>query len=126
MTSARVPFRLDVASGTVRGDIRLPTESRSTVSEAGAPEVALVVCHGFKGFKDWGFFPAVCDELAMRIGCPVLSFNFSGSGVGSDLGTFSDREAFATNTFSREVADLDAVLDGSVGEWTAEAELSQR
>lgn len=112
MPVARVPFRLDVASGTVRGDIRLPPERQSAVPDGGPPDATLVVCHGFKGFKDWGFFPAVCDELAIRIGCPVVSFNFSGSGVGSDLGTFSDPVAFATNTFSREVSDLDAVLDG--------------
>lgn len=124
MPIARVPFRLDVACGTVRGDIRLPTARRSEVSEAGPPEIALVVCHGFKGFKDWGFFPAVCDELAMRVGCPVLSFNFSGSGVGSDLGTFSDRVAFATNTFSREVADLNAVLDGLEAGRLGEARLT--
>jgi len=70
------------------------------------------VCHGFKGFKDWGFFPALCEQLAIQVGCPVVSINFSGSGVGPDLGTFSDPETFATNTFSREVSDLDAVLDG--------------
>jgi pimeloyl-ACP methyl ester carboxylesterase len=121
---ARVPFRLDVASGVVRGDIRLPTERQSAVSEGGPQDVALVVCHGFKGFKDWGFFPAVCDELAMRIGCPVVSFNFSGSGVGSDLGRFSDPEAFATNTFSREVADLDAVLEGLAAGRLGEARLT--
>ena len=71
-----------------------------------------MVCHGFKGFKDWGFFPATCEQLSLRVGCPVIGFNFSGSGVGPDLGSFSDPDAFATNTFSREVDDLGAVLDG--------------
>jgi pimeloyl-ACP methyl ester carboxylesterase len=122
---ARVPFRLEADPGVVRGDIRFPTGGRSsgtprvdrsTVPPDGLADTALVVCHGFKGFKDWGFFPAVCEELAIRVGCPVISINFSGSGVGPDLGIFSDAEAFATNTFSREVADLEAVLNGmSVG-----------
>lgn len=96
----------------VRGDVRIPTEPRSSAGEKLLPEAALVVCHGFKGFKDWGFFPSVCEEFATRLGCPVISMNFSGSGVGADLGTFSDPEAFATNTFTREVADLETVLDG--------------
>jgi hypothetical protein len=102
---ARVPFRLQVDTGVLRGDIRLPAEGGSTNPRGAPSDTALVVCHGFKGFKDWGFFPAVCDELATRVGCPVVSFNFSGSGVGPDLGTFSDPVSFATNTFSREVSE---------------------
>ena len=39
--------------------------------------------HGFKGFKDWGFFPHLADRLA-RAGLVAVSFNFSGSGVGPD------------------------------------------
>ncbi|MEJ2481955.1 MAG: alpha/beta fold hydrolase [Gemmatimonadota bacterium] len=104
---ARIPFLVPTPRGAVRGDIRDPLRSREPVSR-----VAIVICHGFKGFKDWGFFPAAADELAARVGCPVIGFNFSGSGVGSDLGRFSEPEAFATATFSGEVADLEAVLDG--------------
>ncbi len=88
------------------------------------PNTALVVCHGFKGFKDWGFFPSVCDEFASRLGCPVVSLNFSGCGVGSDLGTFSDPESFGSNTFSREVSDLEAVLDGMSAGRLGEARLT--
>ena len=104
---SRTPFLLPTPRGLVRGDIR---ESHSR----GQPDsgIAIVICHGFKGFKDWGFFPATGDHLAARADCPVIGFNFSGSGVGSDLGRFSEPEAFATSTFSGEVADLDAVLDG--------------
>jgi pimeloyl-ACP methyl ester carboxylesterase len=72
----------------------------------------VVVCHGFKGFKDWGFFPHASETLAARLGCHVVSFNFSGSGVGEDLETFSEPESFGRNTFSKECADLDAILDG--------------
>ncbi len=114
---ARVPFRIRSGEGrVVRGDLRLPSatagpESRTDVG----PGAAVVVCHGFKGFKDWGFFPHACDTLARRLGCAVVSFNFSGSGVGPDLGRFSDPDAFAHNTFSREVEDLDAVIEGLTG-----------
>ncbi len=121
---ARVPFRFEADPGVVRGDIRLPTCGRFAVPHGDHADRALVVCHGFKGFKDWGFFPAVCEELAIRVGCPIISFNFSGSGVGPDLGTFSDPGAFATNTFSREVADLEAVLDGMSAGRLGEATLT--
>ncbi|MDH3297303.1 MAG: alpha/beta fold hydrolase [Gemmatimonadota bacterium] len=89
----------------IRGDLWTP-------SVATLPDAAIVVCHGFKGFKDWGFFPFASETLATRLGCPVVAFNFSGSGVGEDLESFSERDAFGHNTFSRECADLDAVLGG--------------
>ena len=89
----------------VRGDLWRP-------AAVGSPDVAVVVCHGFKGFKDWGFFPHVAGTLSESLGAPVVSFNFSGSGIGPDLETFSDPEGFGRNTFSREVADLEAILAG--------------
>ena len=90
----------------MRGDLWLPAP------DVELPEAAVVVCHGFKGFKDWGFFPYASRTLAVQLGCPVASFNFSGSGIGEDLETFTEEDAFAHNTFSLEYADLNAVLDG--------------
>lgn len=91
----------------LRGDIWTP--SRLEATDAGR---AVVVCHGFKGFKDWGFFPHAARRIAGRLGCPTVTFNFTGSGVGADLETFTEREAFARNTFSKELEDLAAVLSG--------------
>ncbi|MCK5446892.1 MAG: alpha/beta fold hydrolase [Gemmatimonadetes bacterium] len=105
-----VPFELPTEGGLLRGDIRFH------VDDAPGPERRskwlIVVCHGFKGFKDWGFFPYLADNLATRTGATVVSFNFSGSGIGPDLENFTDLEGFARNTFSREVSDLEAILDG--------------
>lgn len=99
-----LPFEIPgPETGTLRGDVRLP-------EEAAAP--CIVVCHGFKGFKDWGFFPDLARRLAEGTGSLVVSFNFSGSGIGPDLETFTDLEGFAHNTFSREVRDLARILDG--------------
>lgn len=69
---------------------------------------AVVLCHGFKGFKDWGFFPPFADRLA-RAGYLVVSWNASGSGV-DDTGEFVWPERFGRNTFSAELADLQSVL----------------
>jgi uncharacterized protein len=70
---------------------------------------AVVVCHGFKGFMEWGFFPPLAELLAAR-GFVAVRFNFSGSGMrpGEDLA--GDLEGFRANTHSRELADLLAVL----------------
>ncbi len=89
--------------GPLRGDIRT----------AGHDRPAVVICHGFKGFKSWGYFPVIADRLA-RAGCTAVAFNFSGSGVG-ETETFSEPERFAHVTYSGEVSDLARVLEAVAG-----------
>lgn len=79
-----------------------------------SPRPAIVVVHGFKGFKDWGMFPPLAERLA-RAGMTAVTFNLSGSGV-NESGEFSYPERFGHNTFSAELADLQQVLDALVGE----------
>jgi dienelactone hydrolase len=69
----------------------------------------VVIVHGFKGFKDWGMFPAVADRVA-RAGFTAVSFNLSGSGV-DDSGQFAYPDLFGHNTFSAELEDIQRVLD---------------
>jgi uncharacterized protein len=75
----------------------------------GSPRPAVVVIHGFKGFKDWGLWPALAERLA-RAGLSAVTFNLSGSGV-DDTGEFTYPERFGHNTFSAEVQDLRRVTD---------------
>ena len=73
------------------------------------PRPAVVLVHGFKGFKDWGFWPPFAERLA-RAGFSTVSFNLSGSGVDADgNATLGDR--FSHNTFSADLADIAAVVD---------------
>jgi len=97
LTNHRLPGCL----GEISVDVRtaLPAESRP----------AVVVLHGFKGFKDWGMFPPFGERLA-KAGFTAASLNTSGSGV-DDTGAFSYPERFGHNTFSAEVADLLAVVE---------------
>lgn len=69
----------------------------------------VVVCHGLKGFMEWGFFPPLADLLVER-GFTVVRFNFSGSGMrpGDDLVT--DPEAFRRATFSQDRTEVLRVL----------------
>ena len=57
-------------------------EERPHLEEAmaGVPGPAVVVLHGFKGFKDWGMFPVFSERLA-RAGVTAVTPNLSGSGV---------------------------------------------
>jgi dienelactone hydrolase len=96
----KTSFRLTGADGgALRGDVR----------SAGGARPAVVICHGFKGFKDWGYFPVTADRLA-RAGFAAVSFNFSGAGVGDDGETFDEPERFGRNTYSAQLADLDVIL----------------
>jgi pimeloyl-ACP methyl ester carboxylesterase len=84
----------------LRGNLDLP----------GTPDPPVVVCvHGFKGFKDWGFWPAVAARLG-ESGLAVLRFNFSHSGIGVDMENFTEGALFESGTYSREVEDLRAIL----------------
>jgi len=96
-----LPFRLEQPHGTIRGDVRIP--------DGPPPRTAVVVVHGFKGYKDWAFFPWVADRLAADRHA-VVSFNMTGSGIGLDPHAFTELDAFAANTYSRELADLGAVV----------------
>lgn len=81
------------------------------------PRPAVVVLHGFKGFKDWGMFPPFSERLA-RAGVTAVTPNLSGSGV-DDAGRFSLADRFSRNTFSAELQDLartvDALAAGELG-----------
>ena len=70
----------------------------------------IIFCHGFKGFKDWGAWSLVGDYFASQ-GVHFVKFNFSHNGTSIDNPCdFDDLEAFEQNTYSKELADLDAVF----------------
>jgi uncharacterized protein len=73
---------------------------------------AVLLLHGFKGFKDWGMFPPLAERLA-RAGVTAVSFNTSGSGV-DDAGNFVFPDRFGHNTFSAELDDIGRVADALV------------
>ncbi|MBP1930551.1 alpha/beta hydrolase family protein [Ammoniphilus resinae] len=84
----------------IRGDVE--------VAVGGDKKPVVILCHGFKGFKDWGFFPHTSNVLAEK-GFAVIRFNFSCSGVNNT--DFDELEKFSINTYSREQADLQALLN---------------
>jgi len=73
------------------------------------PRPTVVVCHGFKGFMEWGFFPALAHLLGER-GLTVVRFNFSGNGMQPGDELVTDPAAFANATFSQDLEDLLALL----------------
>jgi dienelactone hydrolase len=88
---------------------------RSAAPRAAQP--AVLILHGFKGFKDYAFVPVFAERLA-RAGFVAVNASVSGSGVDAE-GDFSQLERFARNSYSRELDDLRAVVaalqDGALG-----------
>jgi hypothetical protein len=71
----------------------------------------VIFSHGFKGFKDWGGFPYMMEKLSGK-GFAALSFNFTFNGVdSSNPMEFSRLDLFAQNTFTKELSDLEAVIN---------------
>jgi len=106
----KVPFTFyRTEKNIIRGDVYLSEEK-----EIGKKKPVVIICHGFKGFKDWGMFPRAATYLADQ-GFAVITFNFSGNGIGEDLETFTELEAFGHNTYAQEQEDL-AFLVGKVKE----------
>ena len=70
----------------------------------------LIFVHGFKGFKDWGFWPYTGNYFAQR-GYFVVTFNFSHNGIGENLTEFTEIEKFAENTFTLEIEELNEIIE---------------
>ncbi len=100
-TPSLTKHRLDGSLGEILIDVRAAGRE--------SPRPAIVVIHGFKGFKDWGMFPPLAERLA-RAGFATVMMNVSGSGV-DDAGELVWPERFGHNTYSRELDDLGRVVD---------------
>lgn len=71
----------------------------------------VIFCHGYKGFKDWGYWELVAKTFAEN-GICFVKFNFSHNGGTVDQPIdFPDLEAFAMNNFSIELDDLKLMID---------------
>ncbi len=67
---------------------------------------AVLIAHGFKGFKDWGMFPWLAERLA-GAGLQAIPFDFSHNGV--EARDFDRLDLFLLDTPSRHQEDLDAL-----------------
>ncbi len=111
-------FELQTAHGVLHGVVQRP-------EGASGPLPTVVVCHGFKGFLEWGFFPPLAELLVQR-GLAVVRFNFRGSGMRPGDELVTDLDAFRHATFSGDLDDILAVLEairqGRLGDGDLDAE----
>ena len=71
----------------------------------------VIFCHGYKGFKDWGSWDLVAQEFS-DANLFFVKFNFSHNGgtVENPI-DFPDLDAFAENNYTKELEDIDAILN---------------
>ena len=104
-TVLRSNFRLaNNVGNSIHGEIRFSSSSEKNP--------AVIICHSFMAFKEWGFFPYVAETLA-RAGFVAVTFNFSLNGVIENGNRITDFSSFEKNNFSQELDDLNVVI-GSV------------
>ncbi len=75
------------------------------------PKPLVIFCHGYKGFKDWGAWDLVAKQF-MALDLFFVKFNFSHNGSTLEQPIdFPDLEAFALNNYSKELDDLQDMID---------------
>lgn len=71
----------------------------------------IIFVHGYKGYKDWGAWELMGEKFA-NAGFYFVKFNMSHNGTTlENLNNLTDLESFANNNFSRELADLEVVIN---------------
>nr|WP_321233776.1 alpha/beta hydrolase [uncultured Psychroserpens sp.] len=76
----------------------------------------VIFCHGYKGFKDWGAWDLVAEAFKSK-NLFFVKFNFSHNGGTIDNPIdFPDLEAFAENNYTKELDDVDAILNHLLSE----------
>lgn len=71
----------------------------------------VIFCHGYKGFKDWGCWDLVAESFS-KANFFFVKFNFSHNGgtIENPI-DFPDLKAFGENNYSKELDDLDSILN---------------
>ncbi len=95
----------------VDGQHRKPILTDIFYNENKQQKPIVIFAHGYKGFKDWGCWNLVAETFAQN-DLFFVKFNFSHNGgtVQQPI-DFSDLEAFGNNNYTKELDDLDSVID---------------
>lgn len=103
---------IKVTDWTIPGSDGQPIygNTHRTKDRKARPKGVFVACHGFKGYKDYGFFEAICNHAAQHnlIG---MRFNFSHSGVTHDYERFEHPELFEKDTWGKQIEDVSRVIE---------------
>ncbi|MFY7671855.1 alpha/beta hydrolase family protein [Tenacibaculum sp. MEBiC06402] len=74
------------------------------------PKPIVIFCHGYKGFKDWGAWDLMAEALAKDTFFVKFNFSHNGGTVEQPI-DFPDLEVFGNNNYTKELDDLESVID---------------
>ncbi|NIJ43720.1 pimeloyl-ACP methyl ester carboxylesterase [Wenyingzhuangia heitensis] len=95
----------------VEGKHKRPILTDLHYTKNGQKKAIVVFCHGYKGYKDWGAWNLMATEFAKQnFFFTKFSFSHNGGTVTQPI-DFPDLKAFGQNTFSKEMDDLQSVID---------------
>ena len=93
--------------------------------ENGTPKPVVIFAHGLKGFKDWGTFDIAAEAFA-NAGFYFVKFNFSHNGGTIEQPIdFPDLEAFGENNFTKELTDINAMINWVMSNQTKDMNTDQ-
>jgi len=95
----------------LQGKHQKPILADAFYQETNQPKKIVIFCHGYKGFKDWGAWNLMAESFA-KAGFFFVKFNFSHNGGTIEQPIdFPDLDAFGNNNYTKELDDLETVLD---------------
>lgn len=97
---------MDIRQFTIQSSEGLPI--RGTLSIPRDADCLVLIVHGFKGFREWGFFPWICEYFG-RATIASVRFDLSRNGIGDDAETFDRLDLFEDDTYSLQVEDLRSI-----------------
>ncbi len=105
----------DVSDWTIPGYDSQPILGNTHMPDGG-PDAAvgvLLISHGFKGYKDYGFFPRLAQAASAAVPHALIAhrFNFSHSGMTNHIETFERADLFERDTWRKQSADLRKVIN---------------
>lgn len=95
----------------IKGNHNKPIVTDYFYKENNQPKPIIIFCHGYKGFKDWGAWNLMATYFAEK-DIFFTKFNFShNGGTPQQPIDFINLKAFGENNFTKELDDLDSVIN---------------
>lgn len=99
---AKIPFHINECNDLIDGYILYYKKN--------IKKPLIIILHGFKASKNWGFFPLLTKSIAKQVGIALI-FDFSRNGKPDKNYYFRQANKFANNTITRQIEDLKVVID---------------
>ncbi len=107
----------------IKGKHGKPVLTDLLYNENQKPKQIVIFCHGYKGYKDWGAWDLVAEKFtAKNIFFIKMNFAYNGGTVEQPI-DFPDLEAFGNNNFSKELDDIDSVINWVTNESSIQTEI---